>query len=64
MTKSDALSIDVPPECGWRDAAGKLYLHRCPSCRLENYRPNVPLGLCTWCGWTEAEPWDHREDAQ
>lgn len=23
---------------------------------------DAALGLCTWCGWTEAEPWDHRED--
>lgn len=29
----------------------KLYLVRCYECDRENYKPNVPLGICTWCSW-------------
>lgn len=30
---------------------GKVYLVRCPWCKLENYAPTVSSGICTWCGY-------------
>lgn len=50
----------LPNRYGFRDEDGDLYLERCPACELENYAMNVALGICTWCGWTESEPFDHR----
>lgn len=28
-----------------------LYMYRCPKCNKENYIFNIPLGICTWCGY-------------
>jgi len=28
---------------------GKVYLVRCPVCKLENYSPDVATGICVWC---------------
>ena len=30
-------------------ANDRLYLTRCPKCKMENYVLNVPSGFCTWC---------------
>ena len=35
---------------------GKLYLTRCPKCKLENYLPSVSSGQCAWCGHTPKNP--------
>jgi ribosomal protein L37E len=32
-------------------ANDRLYLTRCPKCKLENYALNVSSGFCTWCGY-------------
>lgn len=37
----------------FRDAAGSLFLVRCPACDRENYAPAVATGQCAWCGWQE-----------
>jgi hypothetical protein len=29
---------------------GKVYLQRCPFCKLENYAISVSSGMCAWCG--------------
>lgn len=29
---------------------GKLYLTRCPECKLENWAFAVSSGQCAWCG--------------
>ena len=26
-------------------------LIKCPMCYEENYAPNVPTGICSWCGF-------------
>ena len=28
----------------------KIYIVRCPLCRLENYSMAVSHGVCAWCG--------------
>ena len=39
-------------EVGFITAEGKVYLQRCPFCKLENYAPAVSSGMCAWCGAT------------
>ena len=34
-------------------AKGELFLVYCYACNRENYAPNVPRGVCSWCGWKE-----------
>ena len=34
---------------------GKLFLVRCPKCRVENYALSVSSGICAWCGYTARE---------
>jgi len=36
-------------------SGGKLFLQRCPKCKLENYAMAVASGQCAWCGWKEGE---------
>lgn len=31
---------------------GRPFLVYCPSCKRENYGPNVATGKCAWCGWS------------
>lgn len=31
----------------------RLYLVRCPSCKMENYAMAVYDGICAWCGWPD-----------
>lgn len=33
----------------------KVYLTRCPACKLENYAPMVASGTCAWCGYKAKE---------
>jgi len=40
----------------FRDKDGKLFLVRCPKCKLENYAFAVASGECAWCGWREVKP--------
>jgi ssDNA-binding Zn-finger/Zn-ribbon topoisomerase 1 len=39
----------------FRTEDGKLFLLRCPECKLENYAPAVASGECAWCGWKEKQ---------
>lgn len=32
-----------------------IYMRRCPKCEKQNYIMNVPLGICTWCGYEATE---------
>ncbi len=36
----------------------KIYLEKCPMCRLENYAPAVASGVCAWCGWDVKPEWE------
>lgn len=36
---------------GLKIIEGRLFMYRCPKCKLENYIMNVNLGICTWCGY-------------
>ena len=37
------------------ESESHIYLIRCPECNRENYIMNVPLGVCTWCGFNANE---------
>lgn len=43
----------LPKRPNFRGRDGKLYLVRCPECKLENYSLSVAAGVCAWCGWHE-----------
>ncbi len=50
----DVKQYDKPNFIG---KSGKFFLIKCYECPtagdhgIENYHPNRPLGICTWCGW-------------
>jgi len=37
---------------------GRVFLVRCPECRLENYTPAVASGQCAWCGFHPPDHWN------
>ena len=38
----------------FRDENGNPFVVRCPKCGRENWAPAVASGMCSWCGWHEA----------
>ena len=52
--------LDCP--ANFHDKNGRPFLVRCPSCRRENWAPNVAEGVCAWCGWIA--PLGERDESQ
>ena len=41
-----------------RHVDNKIYLQKCPVCKLENWACAVAGGTCAWCGWDARPDWE------
>lgn len=35
----------------WLSDDGRIFMTRCPKCKIENYALCVASGVCAWCGY-------------